>query len=836
MNKKVLSAILFSALFAGTGTFTSCIDTDEPAGIEELRGAKAELIRAKVAVEEANAAKILAQAELVKAKAANQLAEAKINEAKAKIQEAKAEFEAAKTAEEKARVEASIAKYEQQILEDVLTHQKNMVNLNKALAKAQNSYELALAKIAVAKELCPFDATFELSSLEDAVGDWTDEVARLTAKVDSIQGEYSKAALDYEYFGKIDADSLQFTLDTLNVKLVAAQSELAKYENWLTEDVKTKDWRAEVDELIAATDSLGKLKADYTLNYKLALNSTEYKALQEAVEAALIPATVDSVYGYKYFGDEYATTLYGEEATTPADTATYLSNGTAEVTEKAAKLAQVEAALDSIAQYDNDGTLIGGKLYADKKYLASFTAEAKHFLDSVAAMKADADTVFEAEAKKAIKAWEDALAKYAKADTTMKALADTAAKYYYSDWDETSKTGSTKRVFANANSMKDFAKAMYDYLEVAQKNGAELNKVLAFDDSIKRPAIVGGAIAYKDSAAYSMQNVLDVLKDTVKTYSAYKEFQVDFYLPAPESGTKTKDFTVLDKATEAKKKFTNNLFAIKTAAPDTDELYNNLVWASKNAFGEASLYYTLGSAYTHGDTGYLHVQPDSADVMNIIFFNGFDNDEIHADLIENVSNGVVGAYGKFLVAKNDDVKAFANNYKAIMTDLEAAIAYWEATYKTLNAKFTAWEDTLDAAVKAQDDYEEANINNLGEKKAELQAEITRLNKIKKALQDAIEVYLPQMLDGNKYGEQAFYNSLNEVIASQRATVLSLTKQVAAAKKAVELNDCGSYNKVAAEQLALDVAMAELENAQAELDKALANVAKALEIYQSIIAE
>ena len=73
MNKKVLSAILFSALFAGTGTFTSCIDTDEPAGIEELRGAKAELIRAKVAVEQANAAYKLAEAEVEKAKAAKEI-------------------------------------------------------------------------------------------------------------------------------------------------------------------------------------------------------------------------------------------------------------------------------------------------------------------------------------------------------------------------------------------------------------------------------------------------------------------------------------------------------------------------------------------------------------------------------------------------------------------------------------------------------------------------------------------------------------------------------------------------------------------------------------------
>ena len=57
MNKKFLSVVLFGALMAGSSvTFTGCIDNDEPAGIENLRGAKAELLKAKAAVETANAA------------------------------------------------------------------------------------------------------------------------------------------------------------------------------------------------------------------------------------------------------------------------------------------------------------------------------------------------------------------------------------------------------------------------------------------------------------------------------------------------------------------------------------------------------------------------------------------------------------------------------------------------------------------------------------------------------------------------------------------------------------------------------------------------------------
>ena len=50
MNKKFLSAVLFGALIAGSSvTFTGCIDNDEPAGISDLRSAKAALIRANEA-------------------------------------------------------------------------------------------------------------------------------------------------------------------------------------------------------------------------------------------------------------------------------------------------------------------------------------------------------------------------------------------------------------------------------------------------------------------------------------------------------------------------------------------------------------------------------------------------------------------------------------------------------------------------------------------------------------------------------------------------------------------------------------------------------------------
>ena len=62
----LVAALLMSG---ATATFTSCIDTEEPAGITELRGAKAELLRAKVKVQDAEAAFRAAEAAWMQAKA-----------------------------------------------------------------------------------------------------------------------------------------------------------------------------------------------------------------------------------------------------------------------------------------------------------------------------------------------------------------------------------------------------------------------------------------------------------------------------------------------------------------------------------------------------------------------------------------------------------------------------------------------------------------------------------------------------------------------------------------------------------------------------------------------
>ncbi len=115
MRKKWTYVAVACMLLGTAPVFTGCIDTDEPAGLEDLRGAKSELLRAKAAVEAAKVAEVEAQAALLQAQAkveeANAVkaqAEAEKIKAEAAIAQAKADYINAKTEEAKAEAQAKI--------------------------------------------------------------------------------------------------------------------------------------------------------------------------------------------------------------------------------------------------------------------------------------------------------------------------------------------------------------------------------------------------------------------------------------------------------------------------------------------------------------------------------------------------------------------------------------------------------------------------------------------------------------------------------------------------------------------------------------------------------
>ena len=166
--KKWTYLVAAGIMLGATPVFTGCIDNDESEGITVLRGAKAELLKAKATVEtakaeqvKAKAAYLLAQAEYQKALAATENANAKIKEAIAKQEEAKVKLIETQNEQEKQKLQAQIAELE---------HQKEMweIEKNSAIAAAEQavkSWELAYKQAEVAYEKVLLELAAQKASL-----------------------------------------------------------------------------------------------------------------------------------------------------------------------------------------------------------------------------------------------------------------------------------------------------------------------------------------------------------------------------------------------------------------------------------------------------------------------------------------------------------------------------------------------------------------------------------------------------------------------------------------------------------------------------------------------
>lgn len=187
-------------LMAGTSTslLTSCIDNDEPAGITDLRGAKAELLRAKAAVEQAEAAIKTAQVKWYEA-------EAEIKNQEAEQEKLKTSWLEAKYQAQKDSIQAATKKYVEQ-------QNKLYIEALQKSAEANARYQKALAEIEAA-----------------LVG------VKESAYAERLMGLLSDKPFTYEY-QIFNTELKQWETKTIEVKgikgiitaLNNAQSELAK--------------------------------------------------------------------------------------------------------------------------------------------------------------------------------------------------------------------------------------------------------------------------------------------------------------------------------------------------------------------------------------------------------------------------------------------------------------------------------------------------------------------------------------------------------------------------------------------------------------------------------
>lgn len=176
--------LVATLLMAGTtATFTGCIDTDEPEGIAELRGAKSELIKAQAAVKlvevELNKA-LVAEQELVNAGLALQNKSAEIDlqlhELDVKLKQLDVEAKEATTAQAKAEAEAAIAKAEAEKTEwekkkelVIEQYKAKMLIAETATAQAQEAYKQAMEQIEASKYLLTEQEQIRLNGIQAQV-------------------------------------------------------------------------------------------------------------------------------------------------------------------------------------------------------------------------------------------------------------------------------------------------------------------------------------------------------------------------------------------------------------------------------------------------------------------------------------------------------------------------------------------------------------------------------------------------------------------------------------------------------------------------------------------
>ena len=201
-----------ACMLAGTTpVITGCVDTDEPAGIEQLRGAKAELLRAKAAVEQAKAVVVKAYEAYVAAMTREKNAVAEQEEMLAQYFQLLNEYQQLENDEKRAEVEKRLAEIQQEMEENALAHEKEMVWLQQQLAVAQQIYDQVMQQIAIAKAL--------------GLDDYND--AKLTILEDKVKEAYDALYVTPDVKGKTLEDRLYDANEKLHNAL---QNKLKGYD------------------------------------------------------------------------------------------------------------------------------------------------------------------------------------------------------------------------------------------------------------------------------------------------------------------------------------------------------------------------------------------------------------------------------------------------------------------------------------------------------------------------------------------------------------------------------------------------------------------------------
>lgn len=320
--KKWTYLVVAGLLAGATPMLQSCVDNDEPEGINVLRKAKAELIAAKKVVQEAEAARL-------KAEAAKLEAEAELIKAQAAIAKAQAEWQNAQTEADRARWEQEIA-YARAEME----HQQKLWET--AEKEAEVAYQRALAQLALVKAQVNAEQQRVLQA-------YIDDIQIKKGVYETAMKNVRKAQLDLlkatETLNEKEANKEYYTYEAqksvaqAEKNLALAQEHLAaveaEYELALTFDDEAAKARYEelYKRLVELIAELKKLDVAYA--EKEAEMAPEYDELAQLQTAAgeLYTAEI-AIDEFKYEFPHYIVSNYEGEVTVVREGTYSLSNDT----------------------------------------------------------------------------------------------------------------------------------------------------------------------------------------------------------------------------------------------------------------------------------------------------------------------------------------------------------------------------------------------------------------------------------------------------------------------------------------------------------------------------
>ena len=221
--------------------FASCLQVDEPAGIEAIRNAKAELISA--------------EAQFKLAETAYKNAEAAYQQALAEFQVLQNKLEELNLAKQTAESEQHIQTIEQQMELAIYTHQKSLLEKKTELAKAEQEYAETLSLIAATADQLTKKEQEIITKYTQNLSTLKSDMSALNTDMQTYTNNYLTAKYNFEFDYEIQKAQYQRNIDRAK-KDLADREKFVEFVKALDATAPVADYLAKIDEVQAQMDDI----------------------------------------------------------------------------------------------------------------------------------------------------------------------------------------------------------------------------------------------------------------------------------------------------------------------------------------------------------------------------------------------------------------------------------------------------------------------------------------------------------------------------------------------------------------------------------------------------